>query len=438
VPLALAAEEVGMPGNPSARGNAAAPPHPYMNAGAASKAGPALHSGSAMGGSAMGPPHMQSWDAVFQQQQQQQQAPNGQHANGTPLSGYEGMPYGGGAASSFPNSWGFPKAANGAGGSALPPGAARQQPFADMHGAPQASLAGLSAGPNGLPVGPSMSLLSQALQMSEARQQANEASMRQNQQAWHASIDPSASAAGAGAGPSGPRYYAPAQQHFAHSRQHSSSTVQSGAPSRAQSPGLMSPSHQLSSSSQPYAEGSWASASMPSAARQHMQGQPMPTPFQGYRQPPPSTADILSPVESSGLQGFFPPSASSANGYAESQAAPLSQVGSYGAPVSRAPSQGTDLGSVFSALDTTVSDEDAGNLMPRGRAGSAGAEEEDDEEVQDPEAMKKKDPLATQVWRMYAKQKSALPHGARMEVSHRRAKDVDVCLTHWRRTSPGA
>ncbi|CAD6903010.1 unnamed protein product [Tilletia controversa] len=38
-----------------------------------------------------------------------------------------------------------------------------------------------------------------------------------------------------------------------------------------------------------------------------------------------------------------------------------------------------------------------------------------DEEELDPEEMAKKDPLATQVWKMYAKQKSNLPHGARME-----------------------
>ena len=49
------------------------------------------------------------------------------------------------------------------------------------------------------------------------------------------------------------------------------------------------------------------------------------------------------------------------------------------------------------------------------RRGSAGAEDEDQEEDLNPDEMSKKDPLATQVWKMYAKQRSQLPNGARME-----------------------
>ncbi|PWN48696.1 hypothetical protein IE53DRAFT_370381 [Violaceomyces palustris] len=56
----------------------------------------------------------------------------------------------------------------------------------------------------------------------------------------------------------------------------------------------------------------------------------------------------------------------------------------------------------------------AGSLT-MSRRGSAGASNAEDEDEVDPEEMSKKDPLATQVWRMYAKQRSQLPNGARME-----------------------
>uniref|UniRef100_V5EEL7 GATA-type domain-containing protein n=3 Tax=Ustilaginomycotina TaxID=452284 RepID=V5EEL7_KALBG len=49
------------------------------------------------------------------------------------------------------------------------------------------------------------------------------------------------------------------------------------------------------------------------------------------------------------------------------------------------------------------------------RRGSAGAEDDEEDQNLDPDEMSKKDPLATQVWKMYAKQKSQLPNGARME-----------------------
>ncbi|CAO1619523.1 unnamed protein product [Parajaminaea phylloscopi] len=50
----------------------------------------------------------------------------------------------------------------------------------------------------------------------------------------------------------------------------------------------------------------------------------------------------------------------------------------------------------------------------RGSMGADGAADEDEAGI-DPEEMAKKDPLATQVWRMYAKQKTQLSNGARME-----------------------
>lgn len=62
--------------------------------------------------------------------------------------------------------------------------------------------------------------------------------------------------------------------------------------------------------------------------------------------------------------------------------------------------------------------DDAPSLAARNRRGSAGVDGQDEDELQgelDPDEMAKKDPLAAQVWKMYAKQKSNLPNGARME-----------------------
>ncbi|SNX86194.1 related to transcription factor ScGATA-6 [Melanopsichium pennsylvanicum] len=55
-----------------------------------------------------------------------------------------------------------------------------------------------------------------------------------------------------------------------------------------------------------------------------------------------------------------------------------------------------------------------GNLT-MSRRGSAGAEDAEEDQDLDPDQMAKKDPLATQVWKMYAKQRTQLPNGARME-----------------------
>ncbi len=43
------------------------------------------------------------------------------------------------------------------------------------------------------------------------------------------------------------------------------------------------------------------------------------------------------------------------------------------------------------------------------RRGSAGAEDDAEDEDLDPDEMSKKDPLATQVWKMYAKQRFSCP-----------------------------
>lgn len=49
---------------------------------------------------------------------------------------------------------------------------------------------------------------------------------------------------------------------------------------------------------------------------------------------------------------------------------------------------------------------------PRGAGGSERGEDDEDEDV---EELAKKDPLATQVWKMYARTKAQLPHAQRME-----------------------
>ncbi|EPQ26383.1 uncharacterized protein PFL1_06031 [Pseudozyma flocculosa PF-1] len=74
--------------------------------------------------------------------------------------------------------------------------------------------------------------------------------------------------------------------------------------------------------------------------------------------------------------------------------------------------QGTDFSDEFGSGGGASS---LGGSLTMSRRGSAGAEDADADEIADPEEMSKKDPLATQVWRMYAKQRSQLPNGARME-----------------------
>ena len=76
---------------------------------------------------------------------------------------------------------------------------------------------------------------------------------------------------------------------------------------------------------------------------------------------------------------------------------------------------GTPIDASANALDVTAPHP----LAARNRRGSAGVDGNDDDDEQggevDPDEMAKKDPLATQIWKMYAKQKSSLPNGARME-----------------------
>lgn len=94
-----------------------------------------------------------------------------------------------------------------------------------------------------------------------------------------------------------------------------------------------------------------------------------------------------------GTGAFTPASSGSGVGVASSTAAEFSSA------LEGTPASGSGSGSGFSG---------------RIRRGSSGPGDDDDDEV-DPEVMAKKDPLATQVWRMYAKQKNQLSNGARME-----------------------
>lgn len=71
-------------------------------------------------------------------------------------------------------------------------------------------------------------------------------------------------------------------------------------------------------------------------------------------------------------------------------------------------------GADVSGGDLLAASASGGGRVRRGSTG-IGEAGEDVEDDLDPEAMAKKDPLATQVWRMYAKQKSQLSNGARME-----------------------
>lgn len=137
--------------------------------------------------------------------------------------------------------------------------------------------------------------------------------------------------------------------------------------------------------------------------------------FTSYRQP---QETLLSPeVAPAGFSGFFgassvphsdsPPAARKQNSVSKSH------------NVSSRTSVAEESGR--SRQSTAFSDEFGGqplagnlNMSRRGSAGAGDAEEDED---LDPEEMSKKDPLATQVWRMYAKQRSQLPNGARMEVS---------------------
>ncbi|PWZ02483.1 hypothetical protein BCV70DRAFT_836 [Testicularia cyperi] len=161
-------------------------------------------------------------------------------------------------------------------------------------------------------------------------------------------------------------------------------------------------------------------------ARAHAQA-PVSTSVQGSMQVPSQFAnyrgapeDLLSPETAADFAGFFPSSnavgsaaAPSLSGVMSSQhPAPSRQATSYSTGQNAgAPSRRT------SRQSTGPSDDIGGALagsLNMNRRGSAGAEDELDGDI-DPEEMAKKDPLATQVWKMYAKQRSQIPNGARME-----------------------
>ena len=70
------------------------------------------------------------------------------------------------------------------------------------------------------------------------------------------------------------------------------------------------------------------------------------------------------------------------------------------------------------------------------RRGSAGAEDDAEDQNLDPDEMSKKDPLATQVWKMYAKQRSQLPNGARTCLCWLASPVAADLQAPWRGASP--
>ncbi|KAN0062020.1 Sodium- and chloride-dependent GABA transporter 1 [Thecaphora frezii] len=161
----------------------------------------------------------------------------------------------------------------------------------------------------------------------------------------------------------------------------------------------------------------------PPQSRQLHQPQQQPSFFQGqfneYRQPPDA---LLSPeAATADFGGFF-----GASGAVPQRTAPTETMRSatssrHADQASRRSSNAPDGPPPFgrSRQSTGFSDEFAGSSfvgsLNMSRRGSAGAEDGADDDEVDPEEMSRKDPLATQVWRMYAKQRSQLPNGARME-----------------------
>ncbi|CDU24849.1 related to transcription factor ScGATA-6 [Sporisorium scitamineum] len=139
-----------------------------------------------------------------------------------------------------------------------------------------------------------------------------------------------------------------------------------------------------------------------------------PPQFSSYRGPPDS---LLSPeTASSDFAGFFaaPPPAASVAGSGSTNA-----VGATAQQPGTSSRQST---AETRSRTSTAFTEDLSNMaasipgsLNMSRRGSAGAEDDAEDQTIDPDEMSKKDPLATQVWKMYAKQRSQLPNGARME-----------------------
>ncbi|SPO27855.1 related to transcription factor ScGATA-6 [Ustilago trichophora] len=141
-----------------------------------------------------------------------------------------------------------------------------------------------------------------------------------------------------------------------------------------------------------------------------------PPQFSSYRGPPET---LLSPdAVSSDFTGFFAAPAAAAAAAAAAAPGPtapgMGVAGQQHGSVSR---QST--AESRSRQSTGLPDELDMSTMPgklnMSRRGSAGAEDEAEDQDLNPDEMSKKDPLATQVWKMYAKQRSQLPNGARME-----------------------
>ncbi|CBQ68892.1 related to transcription factor ScGATA-6 [Sporisorium reilianum SRZ2] len=132
-----------------------------------------------------------------------------------------------------------------------------------------------------------------------------------------------------------------------------------------------------------------------------------PPQFSSYRGAPDS---LLSPeTASSDFTGFFAPPPAAAT----SLTAPGS-VDAMGANVQQQPGTSSRQSTADTRSRTSTAAAIPGSLN-MSRRGSAGAEDDAEDQTLDPDEMSKKDPLATQVWKMYAKQRSQLPNGARME-----------------------
>lgn len=133
-----------------------------------------------------------------------------------------------------------------------------------------------------------------------------------------------------------------------------------------------------------------------------------PPQFSSYRGPP---ENLLSPqTASSDFAGFFPPP------NATPQATPGTRPA--GATVQQPGGASRQSTAETRSRQSTGYTDELSNMaaaIPMNRRGSAGAEDDIDDQSLDPDEMSKKDPLATQVWKMYAKQRSQLPNGARME-----------------------
>lgn len=145
-----------------------------------------------------------------------------------------------------------------------------------------------------------------------------------------------------------------------------------------------------------------------SFAQEHSQAEA----FGSYRQAPESA--LFSPeIQNPGLDSYLD---SAATGSAQQDSRGTSQApgGSSGAATRDASLtlEEKDYEDALKAIEAGG----PGGASARTRRGSCGAEEgPDGVENGDPDELAKNDPLATQVWKMYAKQKTQLANGARME-----------------------